>query len=428
MPDIMYVIMDPDSTRSDSGRSRSRSNTRRTFLTTAAAGVAVTAGCLTGANGGDEEDGSDEPITIGGLQPFSGPFSIYGSMHDAGAQFAAEELNQEGGVLGREIDVEAVDTESSPGEAATIFSRLVEEDGAVSIIGPVSSDVAVNVAQNAEDMEVPMFIHAGGDPAEVTRESRYTFRTANPPAPVTARSFAELIDERGYATVSAIIADYAWGRAMEASLLEFLPDDIDLDIAVAPFGEDDFTPYLRDFSDDTELLIGSGHPAGVNSMYGQAREIGLTPDLFTAAIAPTTASIGAVGEEITEGYTTLTQPDLYSDRFAEVATEFHEETGEQFDTAHASGYATVKLIAAAIEDAESTDPADVAESIRNIEFDTLYAAPIQYTEYGELDQVVQLISGYEFGDTPYPPEAEIRPTEVFRSDPLDAYDPAEFEL
>lgn len=416
--------MEP-STRQSMERNRTgRSASRRTFLkvTGVGAGLTATAGCLAG--GGDDEG----PITIGGLQPFSGPFSIYGSMHDAGAQFAADQINENGGVLGRELEVEAVDTESSPSEARTIFTRLVEQENAVSVIGPVSSDVAVNIAQDAESSEVPMFIHAGGDPAEVTRESRYTFRTANPPAPVTARSFAQLIEERDYTTVSAVVADYAWGRAMEASLEEFLPDHVELSMEVAPFGEGDFTPYLRGFPEETELLIGTGHPPGVNPMFNQALEIGMEPDLYTAAIAPTGPSIGAVGESITRGYTTLTQPDLYSDRFREVAEEFYAATGEGFDTASASGFATVQLIAEAVETADSTDPVEVAAAIREIEFDTLYAAPIQYTEYGELDQLVQLISGYEPGDTPYPPESEIRPTEVFRSDPLDAYDPDEFEL
>lgn len=400
--------------------------TRRKLLraTGAAGGVSLVAGCSNLIGGGDDDD----RIVIGGLQPFSGPFAIYGEMHQAGAEFAAQELNDDGGVLDQELAIESSDTESNPREASTTFTRLVERENAVATIGPVSSDVAVNVADAAEEMEVPMFIHAGGDPAEVTEDSRYTFRTANPPAPVSAESFAKLSEERDYETVSAIVADYAWGRAMETSLEELFPDDIELHIEVAPFGESGFTPYLRNLPEDTELLIGTGHPPGVNTIFQQALEIGMDFDLFTAAIAPTTTAIGAVGEDITQGYTTLTQADVHSEEYQSIAEQFYDETGEQFDTGHANGYVTTKLIAQAIEDADSTDPVDISEAVRSIEFDSIYASPIQYTEYGELDNLVQLISGYEMGDTEYPPETDIRPTEVFRSEPIDAYDPTEMPL
>lgn len=416
---------------------------RRSLLKLTGSTIAV--GTFAGCLGDDDDDDDDidpddtddvdddvdeDPITIAGLQPYSGPFALYGDMHTAGVEFAIEEINQDGGVLGRQLEHQAVDTGSDPGEALTIFTGMVEDHDPVSIVGPVSSDVVLNVVPDAEDLEIPLFIHAGGDPREITRESRFTFRTANLPAPVWAQSFAQLIEEEGYDSAGAIIADYAWGRAMEASLEYYLEDEIDLHMEVASFGEEDFTPYLIDFPEDVELLIGSGHPPGVHPIFSQALELGMEPELYVAAIAPTTASIGALGESVTQNFSTGTQPDMFSDEFIETAERFHDATGEQFDSSSATGYATVQMIAEAIEEADSADSSDVGEMIRTQEFDTLFAEPMQYTEYGEPDQQVHILSGYEMGDTPYPPETEIRPTEVFRSEPLPARDPDEdpFEI
>lgn len=414
---------------------------RRRYLQLA--GSSVTAGAIAGCLGDDDDepaddaddddepiadeddtnDVDDDPITIAGLQPYSGPFALYGDMHTAGVDFAIQEINANDGVLGRPLQHEAVDTGSDPGEALTIFIGMIEDHDPVAVVGPVSSDVVLNVVPDAEEEGIPLFIHAGGDPREITRESRFTFRTANLPATVWAQSFSELIEEEGYDSAGAIIADYAWGRAMEAALDHYISDQIELHMEVAPFGADDFTPYLGDFPDDIELLIGSGHPPGVHPIFSQALELGLEPDLYVAAIAPTTASIGALGESVTQNFSTGTQPDMFSDEFAETAERFYEETGEQFDSSSATGYSTVQMIAQAIEEAGSADSEAVAEEIRTQEFDTLFAEPMQYTEYGEPDQQVHILSGYEMGDTPYSPETEIRPDEVFRSEPLPARDP-----
>ena len=398
---------------------------RRNFLK--AAGVGVVSASLAGCIGDDDDDDEDDgPITIAGLQPYSGPFSLYGDMHTAGVDFAIEEINENGGVLdGRELEHEAQDTGSDPADALTIVTGMIEDHDPVAIVGPVSSDVVLNVVGDAEEQEIPLFIHAGGDPAEITRDSRYTFRTANLPATVWALSFQELIDDRGWDRAAAIVADYAWGRALEAALDHYLGDDIDLYMEVAPFAEDDFTTHLRDIPEDIEFLIGSGHPPGVHPMYSQALEIGLEPELFAAAIAPTTASIGALGEEVTQSLATGTQPDMFSDEFAEVAERFYDETGEQFDSSSATGYATVEMIADAIEAAGTADSSEVGDALHTEEFDTLFAEPMQYTEWGEPDQQVHILSGYELGDTDYPPETEIRPTEVFRSEPLPGRDPDE---
>lgn len=403
-----------------SGGNRSR----RTVLKTTGVGVgaALTAGCMGGENGGDDGDG---PITIGGTQPYSGPFALYANMHTAGVEFAIDEINDNGGVLGRELELEAVDTESNPSEANTAATRLIEQENAVALVGPVSSDVVLAVAPVAESQEVPMFITAGGDPEELSQDSRYTYRTVGPNAITAASLLTDLIEERGYETVAGITADYAWGHAMEDAIQDDISDDVEFHSEVAAFTESDFAPQLRNLPDEVDLLIGTSHPPGVHTIFQQALEIGMEWDLYTTATAPTTASVDLLGEDITQDYTTLTIPDMFTDQFADVADRFYEATGEPFDTTIAAGYTTTQVIAEAIEAAGSTDTADVSTEIRNIQHDGLYASPVQYTEWGEPADLELVLTGYEEGDTPWSPETDIRPVEEYRSDPIPAYEPPE---
>ncbi|WP_280586654.1 ABC transporter substrate-binding protein [Halorubrum sp. Boch-26] len=404
-------------------------SSRRQFLKTTGAGAGVTAlaGCLVGDDGGDGGDGdSEESIVVAGLQPYSGPFALYGDTLTLGIEYAFQEVNDEGGIEGRELEHSATDTESDPGEAASILTSKVESEDAVAAVGPVSSDVGVTASQTAEDLSVPLFLHAAGDISILDQDSRYTFRTALPPAPAFIQGVAGIIEDRGFDTVGAINGDYAWGVAAETAISRVFPDDLDLTEAMAPVGESDFVPYLRDMPDDLDILVGSGHPPGLNDMYRQMLEVDLEPEVFTAAVSPPESNYGAIGDDVAEGFMFGHLPDVYSDEYQEVAQQFYEDTGEYFGPTQAVGYVTGHLIAEGLRQADEISREGLSDAMREIEFDTIYANPIQYTEWGELDQYQLIWSGFEIEAPDYYPDGDFDLTEEFRTDVLDAVDPSEY--
>ncbi|WP_418279823.1 ABC transporter substrate-binding protein [Halorubrum sp. DTA98] len=418
-------------------------SSRRRFLKTtgAGAGIATLAGCLVGdddddgdtgggddATGGNGDGGDDdaEPITIAGLQPYSGPFALYGDTHTEGIEYAIEEINANGGIDGRPLEHDAIDTESAPGEAATILTNQVESEDAIAAVGPVSSDVGVTASQTAEDLGVPLYLHAAGNLDILDKDSRYTFRTALPPAPAFIQAVADIIDSKGFDTVGAINGDYAWGISAETAIDRVFPDDLDLTSAMAPAGESDFVPYLRDMPDDLDILVGSGHPPGLNDMFRQMLEIDLEPELFTAAVSPPEASYGAIGDDVANGFTFGHLPDVYSEEYQEIAEQFSEDTGEYFGPTQAAGYVTGHLIAEGLREADEISRDGLSDAMRDIEFDTIYAEPIQYTEWGELDQFQLIWSGFELDAPDYYPENDFDLVEEFRTDTLDATDPEDF--
>lgn len=393
---------------------------RRTFIkaTGAGVGVGLTAGCM---GGGDEDT-----ITIAGLQPYSGPFGLYGDAHTAGVEFAMDEINDDGGVLDKELEHVAEDTGSDGSEAVTILNRLVQREGAVAALGPVSSDVGVLTSNAAEDSEVPLYLHTAGDVEILNKDSRYTFRTALPPTPAFIQAVADMIEGEGYTTVGAINADYAWGDAAAEAIERLFPDDLDLTTATAPQGESDFAPYLRDMPDDLEVLVGSGHPPGLNDMFTDMLEVGLDPELMTGAVDPPETNYNGIGDDVANGFTFGHLPDPYSDEYREIAERFYEETGGYFGPTQAAGYVTTHLIAQAIENQESDDPADIAAGTRELEFDTIYAEPIQYTEWGDLQNYSLIWSGFDIEAPDYYPDGDFDLHEVYRTETLDAIDPEEW--
>ncbi|SFR63830.1 ABC transporter substrate-binding protein [Halogeometricum limi] len=415
---------------------------RRNFLKAGGvAGLGLLAGCAGGggsdgetntdASGGDDggsdstDGGSDsggnsgEPIVIGSMQPLSGPFTPWGNAHRAGLAFAVEEINSDGGVLGRDLEIVESDTKSDAGQADTVFRRFVEQENAVATVGPVSSDVGIRTARTAQELEVPMLLHMSGTNKAITPDTTYTFRVGLLPADTTMRAQANLVADAGYEKVGAIIGDYAWGRSIEEGINEHF--GVDVDVQAAPVGASDFKSFIRKYPDDIEMMVATGHPPGSLTIANQLNELGYSPEVITGPSFPPGVIAGALGEFAFEGgFTHVHNTDVYSDEFAEVAQRFGEARGSQFDTHTAYGYVSAKMLAQAIEDAGEADPVAIGEALRGIKFDTLFANPIEYTENGELKNQVQIYSQLTAEAPSYYPDGKFGFEEQFRTDALPA--------
>jgi branched-chain amino acid transport system substrate-binding protein len=99
---------------------------------------------------GSGEDG--EPIVIGSTLPLTGAFAATGVIHKiAGEQFV-EQLNADGGLLGRPVEWRLLDDESDQARVTQLYERLITQDQVDLIIGPYATPniiAAVAVAERA---------------------------------------------------------------------------------------------------------------------------------------------------------------------------------------------------------------------------------------------------------------------------------------
>ncbi|USZ73646.1 ABC transporter substrate-binding protein [Natronosalvus halobius] len=400
---------------SETKPSKRRFGRRRMLNTLGGSSVAMLAGCIGGGDGGD-----DDTITIGSLQPLSGNFAPWGSAHSAGLEFAIDAVNENGGVLDREVEIVEADTESNPGEGDSIFRRFAEQEGAVAMTGPVSSDLGIRTAQTAEEMEIPIVFHMAGTHEALKKSSRYTFRVGSLTAMMDIQNQVELIEERGFENVGAIMGDYAWGQSVDEQFEERIPDSLNFHKTFAPLGESSFETFIRDMPEDLEMMIASGHPPGQISIHNQLLDLGYDPEITTGAGYPPSVIHGGLGSGKAETFGHIHIVDVYGDEFQDVATQFAEQRDERMDTHVGLGYVAGELITTAIEQADSTDPVDIATEIRNIELETILAAPLKYTEWGEIDDVVTMFSTFESEAPDYYPDGEYKLNEYHRSEPLSA--------
>lgn len=151
--------------------------------------LVIAAGCSDDESSDGGGGGSDDPITIGLLVPLTGAVAQSSEIVENATQLAADQINEAGGIDGRDVEVESYDTELEPEVAAQQAQRAITEDGVTALIGPWATSEALAVREVVERAEVVDINMSAADPT-ITEGSDYVFRTS----PVTTDLAAAMVD------------------------------------------------------------------------------------------------------------------------------------------------------------------------------------------------------------------------------------------
>ena len=96
------------------------------------------------------------PIKVGLLAPLSGIVGLYGTEISRAAKIAADIVNEEGGVLGRPLEIITADDGSIPQTAVPAAQNLIKDQKCHALIGNLLSNSRISVAyQVAEPLKIP---------------------------------------------------------------------------------------------------------------------------------------------------------------------------------------------------------------------------------------------------------------------------------
>ena len=159
-----------------------------------------------------------EPITLGLNYPRTGPYKEEGLAQMRGALLAIDELNAQGGVLGRPLRLSSKDTASRPAKAVKNVDKLAAE-GAAMLFGGSSSAVAIAAGKRAKEHGLLYFgtLTYSNDTTGKDGQ-RYMFRECNNAwmsAKVLGQYLSKTLPNKRYFYVTS---DYTWGHTTEASL------------------------------------------------------------------------------------------------------------------------------------------------------------------------------------------------------------------
>lgn len=347
------------------------SSSRRRFLIGTAAGTtAALGGCLGGLG-----EGSDDTLTIGYVLPFSGVYSLLGESIVNGFELYVEE--NDGQLGGREVEVVRRDTEADTDQGVSVTRELLVDAGADALVGPVSSAVAIAMMQTVENESSAIWLNANAGDYRVVEQGclEYHFRTSfndwQTSAPLAPWVYENIADN-----VVLAYADYAFGQNSKEFFREAFEQaggEVVGELGV-PLGTDDFSPYLGELENSgAEAVYSFFAGSDAVNYITQFSDFGLDEEMIQtgSGFLLSEDTLPAQGAAALGKYSILHYtPTKETDRNQEFVQNYTDANDESPNVYACQGYDSAQALDAAANEADSTDPADLAPSLSGMELDS----------------------------------------------------------
>ncbi|MHA6794210.1 substrate-binding domain-containing protein [Pseudonocardia bannensis] len=182
-------------------------------------------------------------LDVAFVVPRSGPAGIFGPSCEACGRLAAEEINADGGVLGRELRLRLVDGGRPPAQVACEVARLVEAGAVQAVSGwhisAVRQELTPVVAGRVPYVYTPLY--EGGE------RTPGVFLAGETPDRQLLPAMRWMSRELGVRTWCVVGDDYVWPRMSARAARRYALDSPDvqvLDEVFVPLGTEDFGPSL----------------------------------------------------------------------------------------------------------------------------------------------------------------------------------------
>lgn len=333
-------------------------------ITSIVAAAAMSVSMVAVAAAADELTIGVATAQTGGLAPYDGPVV-------EGFRIAVDEINAAGGIGGK-IMIKTIDKDVRSDAAQTSIATQELVDAKVNVLVlPCDADPAFAAASIAGAAQIPAFSTCASSPTLPLMGGDYMF--ANFPG------------DNVQATVSA---EWAKGQGHKTAYLLYSPDsqyttlplyfgDVWEKLGGTIAGKATYKLDQQDFSAEVtnikaldpqpDVIMTAAYEPNFPAFIKQLRAAGVTSQVIGSdgIDSPTTFSLGDAAEGVvftTAGHAT---PGSELEKFNAL---YKEKTGNESETVfNAIGYDLVKVIAAAVEAAGSTDPVALRDAIANLE-------------------------------------------------------------
>ena len=349
-------------------------------MTALLAGALVLPGCAQNEGGG-EGASEDGPIIIGSALCQTGIQAPLDEPALAGAQLAVDELNKNGGILGRDVELKSMDGKSDPVTVGNVAKQLIDQ-GAVAIIAPSDFDFGGPASREAQKAGAVGISPCASSPlygSAALGDMQFTMSMWNTTMGATTAEY--MYNEKGLKSVYVITDDFIdytkslsryfivrfkelGGNVMFEDTYTQGQADVSAQLArIKALPEQPDFIYVSSYMPDLALIIRTLREAGLNMpvVGGDSYD---DPSLFEA--------LGAqYGNEIyfdTHGYLS----DEANPNYSAFAEAYEAKFNKAPDAVWIMpGYDAVMVLAKAMEEAGTTEGAEVAKAMEETEFDLL---------------------------------------------------------
>ena len=146
-----------------------------------------------------------DPIKIGSVLSVTGPAAFLGDPELKTLQLYVENINKQGGVLGRQLQLVHYDDGSDAGKANGFAKRLIDDDKVDIIVGGTVTGSTMSMIPLVEKAEMP-FISLAGAVVIVEPVKKWVFKTPHTDKMAAEKVFSDM-KKRGITKIGLISED-----------------------------------------------------------------------------------------------------------------------------------------------------------------------------------------------------------------------------
>ncbi|WBU56218.1 ABC transporter substrate-binding protein [Paracoccus sediminicola] len=347
------------------------------------------------AHAQDQSSDGGEPVKVGLIFPLSGGAGPQGQHVNWAIEAMADIINEEGGVMGRQIELVSRDDESTPAVGVSRANELISEGVEVIIEGwnsPVTLAMQP-VISRAGILDLTAISKADPILSGEGNSLPVRFNSSNAQ---DGEVVARYIADNEFTRVAFLTENDAYGNGAQESIegaLQAMGHEYE---KVAeekfPFEQADFRVQLsnvRSANPDVTVAINANEGLGMPALIRQAKRSRLPGELVAAVgtVAPSVIEVagpgadGLIGADI---YFPNVEPfasNEMNQRFVAKTEEMHDYTPDKF---MALGAAALQVWAMAVEEVGSFEKDAVAERIRGGRFNGTIFGDVAFEDSGQL--------------------------------------------
>jgi len=304
---------------------------------------------------------SSETIKIGFTGPLTGDTANLGENARAAVMIALDEINNAGGVLGRNLEVVYEDDACNGATGANAVSKLINTDKVVAILGGACSGATLGEAPISETAKVPQLSYCATNPT-ISQAGDYIFRDV-PSDLFQANYAAEYLVKTGKMKVALLSTKDDWGDGLNKAFTEAFTKAGGTIVTTDSFNHDskDLRGQLVQIkAKNPDAVYFVGYTDASIAGLKQARDLGMKSQFFGADAWDDTKiwnELGTLGDGAMFTVVGTNSTDDFK-------TKMKAKLGKD-DLIYCSNYAYdgLKIIAEAIKRAGKTDGTAVKDAL-----------------------------------------------------------------
>ena len=324
------------------------------------------------ANNGGNDTPDATTVKIGGIGPLTGAYANYGLSEKNGAELAIKEINEAGGIAGKQIELSYQDSQGESESAVNAYGKLMDWGMEVSL-GCVLSGENASVVAAARDDDV-LLITPSGSADKCIDGNDKAFRVCFYDSYQGAAAAQYIKDNNMVDTVGILYQsdnDYSVGLYNA-----FVAKCGELGITIAE--TQTFTSSTNtDFSTQVSALVSSGVKLVFIPLYAEEASTFLTQahgkfadDVYFFGADGLDGILGKVEQDTSLANNVLMHTPFAADNPAENVQSFVKKYQEAYgatpDQFAADAYDAIYTIKAAVEKAGSTSGAALASALTSL--------------------------------------------------------------